>query len=575
MRLTTSVLALVAALTLAACQSEEEQAREILADALQDYAVMQDRTNPTEARLTAGHSVADALARIVAEFGTTDLGLEIAAGGTVGQITTEDLRRQISALEDLRAFERCDEEPTPACVVDRLVADLGYKDRAELFDRVEPDSTLMMAMALGDTQTGIEAHNRVRDQGLKAFLLAMAPEASLDPRLVTAMFDDLRTDGQDMAATMAAYRIVSGDDQEILRDIAGRSRRGQFLLQVFDKEATFSERMEEFNAPSNREALNWSAMRGAGRMLNAFGLIESDELWPDFAKLKHSMDQIATGMADEWGDDLDYFEDVFGAEAATMLAKHVIADPEADARVLSLALMSAAKLMSEADLQQAVADLEGREVMTWDNIRVFDPLISVSFFGDRALFESVRDTLTPPTIWDDLEGTWETGTQLAAGTVSEAALQDESIFRSAVRVGSMRATPDQMLAFLGDAASKAADVAENFDRPTSRVDVISAARDCGMPMILQQIGATSDDFQTFVESCDAERLGKGIADFTDEEFGIYLGYAEDILDTERLAPLVASVSTAPARGFAMLGSLSDTDTRIFASAAFAMLLAQR
>lgn len=574
MRLTTSVLAVLAALTLTACKSDEEQAREILAAALQDYAVMQDQAAPTQDRLTAGQSVSAALDRIVAEFGTTDLGLEIAAGGTVGQITTTDLRQQISALQDLRAFERCDQEPTPVCVVDRLAAALGFDDRAQLFERVEPDASLLMAMAIGDTATSAAVEDDVRDEALKAFILAMSPEGSLDPRLVTGMFEDLREDSQDMAAGMAAYRVVSGNGNDTLRDIASRTATGQSLLQVFDKDATVADRFAELDGLEDQDRLNGSALQDAGNILSAFGQLENEELWLGFAMQKHPMDEIIAFMSEEQDGDIDYFQNVFGAEAANTYAKRVIADPGSDARALSLALMSAASLMPEADLRQTVADLDGREVMTWDNIRLFDPLVALGYLGDRALFDSVLEKLTTPENRASLEPAWDTGVQLAQGTVADAAMQDDRLFRSAVRVGSLRGTADQMQAFLGDAATKVADVAEDFGGPTSRVDVVSAARDCGMLLVLQQMGATYDDFDRNFGSCDETRLGKGIADLSDAEFAVYLSYAQDIFDVDGLEPLRAAARTAPARAFALVQQIEDREQRVFLTAYLAMALAQ-
>ncbi|KQI70740.1 hypothetical protein AN191_16295 [Loktanella sp. 5RATIMAR09] len=574
MRFTASLFVIMAMVTLSGCQSDEEQAREILADALQDYAVMQDETVATQDRLIAGNSVSDALERIVDEFGTTDLGLEIAAGGTVGQITAASLRQQIAALEGLRAFERCDEEPTASCVVDRFVAEFNLDDRQELFAQADPTSALLMAMATGETEAAASLFRESAQEEINAFALAYAPTSALDANIVDAGFEAFRRDGAGITATMAAYRVLMGEDGALLREMADQADEGRAFMQVFDKDADLPDRLAEVTSLSQENNLNWNTLRTAGEILNALGVAPTDDLFIAILSHRHGQSAVIEALADEWGDDFDQMMTAFGQEEVMGRVAAVLVDPQSDPRALSLALMTAALHMPVDDLRAAVDGLDGREVMTWDNIRIYPPLVALGFTGDRALFDAVVQILAPADIHNQLEDTWTAGTGLAEGRMAEVVLEDDRLFRATVTAASARATADQLGAFLDDAVGQAGDIPENFERRTNRIDIVEAALSCGMPLILEKMDASVEDVGGVRGGCDRARLGTRAEDMSEAEFEAFLGAADLILAGSPWL-MLEIIPVSPARAFALIQTVDDKERRIDLGAFLAISLAQQ
>jgi hypothetical protein len=132
-RMAKGLIAGAVMLALAGCKSDDDVARELLANALQQYSVVQNEALPTADRLVAGREVVAVLDRIVADYGTTDLGLQIAAGGNFGAVSRRDLADQIIDLEMMRENELCDEQPTAGCIVRQLAVDIGLGDPQALF----------------------------------------------------------------------------------------------------------------------------------------------------------------------------------------------------------------------------------------------------------------------------------------------------------------------------------------------------------------------------------------------------------------------------------------------------------
>jgi hypothetical protein len=574
MRFTSSLVAIMAMVTLSGCQSDEEQAREILADALQDYAVMQDETVVTQERLIAGNSVSDALGRIVEEFGTTDLGLEIAAGGTVGQITTVNLRQQIATLEDLYAFEGCDEEPTASCVVDRFVAEFNLDDRQELFEQADPTPALLMAMATGETEAAASLFRDSPHEEINAFALAYAPTSALNANIIDAGFESFRGDGGGITATMAAYRVLMGEDEVLLREMADQADEGRALLQVFDKDADLSDRLAEIETLSEADNLNWNTLRTAGNILNAFGVAPTEDLVIALLSQRHGHSAVIDALADEWGDDFDPMMAAFGQEAVMGRVATILGDSQSDPRTLSLAVMTAALHMPVDDLRAAVDGLDGREVMTWDNIRIYPSLVALGLNGDRALFDAVVQILAPAEIHNQLEDTWAAGTGLAEGRMAEVVLEDDRLFRAMVTAASARATADQLAAFLDDAVGQAGDIPENYERGTNRTDIVAAALSCGMPLILEKMNASVEDMGGFQGTCDRARLGTRAGDMSDAEFEAFLDAADLILagSPRRMLEIIPA---APARAFDLIRAVDDEEERIKLGAFLAISLAQQ
>ena len=573
MRLIASPLAIAACLALAGCKSEDDEAREMLAAALQDYAIVGEEEQPIDARLAAAQTALGALDRIVQDYATTDLGLQLAAGGTVGEISVTELQRQIAALEVRREFEACDVTPTPGCVVDHLVADMRIADRPQLYDLLEGPSALLVALATAAPDDAADLLHRVDNAAFKAYAIASAPQAALDDGLVADTIAELDDRAADLAAVIAAWRVLRGQDDPARRRLAEAGPSGRALLEIFGTDRSVIETAQLLDAMADDGRLNYDSVQEAASLMANIEGLRIDSLPLALMIDRHGAAETVAGLRGDLSDDYDDMVPLFGAEAALASITTTLADPEADPRALSLALMAATVHLPETDLRAAVDGLAGREMMQWDNVRVYPGFVSLGYLGDRALFDTVLALLTPETIHADMEGAWQTGRQLADGQVAEPALNDPRLFRAAVDVASARGTAEQLAAFLRDAVAKAGDRAGEFGGPTNRIDIVSAARRCGLPEIVQAINATLDDFDRVFGTCDRDRLGTRFDTMTQEAFDIYVNQA-DLFADDAFDIIDATRTTAPARSYAFVRALANAESRVNLTAVLAYKMAQ-
>ncbi|MBW3243713.1 hypothetical protein KUV57_13655 [Epibacterium sp. DP7N7-1] len=575
MRFTTSLIAIMAMLTLSACKSEEEKAREVLADAMQDYALMQDETVTTEDRVIAGRSVSDALERIVNEFGTTDLGLEIASGGTVGQISSDGLRRQIVALENLRAVEMCDEEPTAACVVDGFVAELKLDDRQQFFEQIDPATALLMAMATGEMESAASLFHEVSQEEVNAFALAYAPTATLNEDIVNVAFDSFNGYSSSIATSIAAYRVLTGEDDSLLQEMAIKAVEGRAIIQVFGKDAKVSDQIAELDALNQESSVDRRAISTAGGILNTFGVAPVDDLLLSLLVKKHGNSAVIDALAGEiGGGDFERIVQIFGADGVEGPIKTILGDPQSTPRELSLALMAAAIHLPLDDLRAALGGLEGREVMKWDNSRIYPPLVALAITGDRALYDDVVQTIVPAEIHEDTEITWKAGNSFSEGRMADVVLADDWLFHSTIVAASARASIEQLSSFLDDAASQAGDVPEDYGRGTNRSDVVNAAVSCGVPRILKKMNVSAKDVGLNSGPCDNAHLVARAQAMSDTEFEGFLEFADAML-AQSPQLMLEMVPTAPERAFALVQAMDDQDIRIKLGSFLSILLARQ
>lgn len=106
----------IATLSLAACKSDDEKAREVLSEALQSYGSVQDTTASTSDRLVALSDVETKLATIAGDFATTDVGLKLAGQEAFGVLDPKELPTIKTQLSELLAAENCADIPTVQCI---------------------------------------------------------------------------------------------------------------------------------------------------------------------------------------------------------------------------------------------------------------------------------------------------------------------------------------------------------------------------------------------------------------------------------------------------------------------------
>ena len=560
MRLHRTLLSSLALCALTACKSEEDLAREILAEALQHYAVLQDDTTSTENRLKAGQAITDALQRIVSDHATTDLGLEIAAGGTVGEMSTDLLRQQILELQDLRALELCDEQPTAICVVDRLAGDVLLKDRSDLIANVPPVPAILMALATGETdaaRTWFRDHPEVPMGG---WALAMAPTTVLTPQLVDTVLSTMPEEVVDQMSLLAAWRSLTGAQGEELRKIALAGGSGRAVMEIFDNAEAPDTVFAAITSDAEQQ-INWDNLRQAESILKTF------EGWPEgsyplsILVSKFGLEATMSAIPVEWDFAPEDVQSALGTEAAKLRVETILADPASPPRALSLALMRAPLLIPKNDLKALVAPRKEAEVMTWDNVRILPTFIALGYLGDRDLFDDIEELLTTSSMSGYLDELWDTGRQLEAGTLSQTALEDDRVFRAAVDVAAALADKETLSAVLRDGVSKISPTTDTLSRALGRDDIAVAAYACGMTAVLREIAVTDEDLHGYIGRCDRARLGTMPSDLSDEDFGFFLENA-DLVGDEALALIRESISLAPSRAYGFVGALQDGNRQV-------------
>ncbi|MBD3786625.1 MAG: hypothetical protein IE922_06590 [Sphingomonadales bacterium] len=537
MRLHKTLLASVALCALAACKSEEDLAREILAEALQSYAVLQDDSASTQSRLEAGQAVTEALQRIVSEHGATDLGLEIAAGGTVGEMSPDTLRQQIKALQDLRALELCDDEPTATCVVDQLAGDLLLKDRAELIAHVPAVPAIFMALATGETEAAREWLHMHPREPMGGLAVAMAPRPVLTPQLVDTALNTLPDDLIDQMSLLAAWRILTGPHSEELRTIAQAGVSGRAVMEMFGS----AEGPEAFFAALTEEAeqeINWDNLRRAEAVLGLFEGVPQEGYPLSILVSKFGLRATMDAIPAAWEFEPEHVQSTLGTEAARLRVETILADPASSPRALSLALMRAPLLIPKEELGAMLAARKDAEVMTWDNVRILPTFVALGYLWDRALFDAVKDLLTEPSMSDYLGVLWETGRTLEAGRLSQTAVADDLMSRA-----------------LG------------------RDDLAVAAYACGMTAVMRDIALRAEDLSGYIGPCDRARLGTMPAELSDEDFGFYLENA-DLLGEDAVTLIRDSLSAAPARAYGFVRAVKEDDRQVDLAGVLAFALAR-
>jgi hypothetical protein len=569
------LIAGAALLVLVGCKSDEDTARELLANALQYYSAMQDETTPTPDRLTAGRQVITVLDQIVADYGTTDLGLQIAAGGSFGAVSRRDLLDQIADIEKMLEYELCDQQPTAACIVERLASDVGIFDRQELYRRantVDDGLGLMMAFASGDSQ-GVQEMARSRVTGLtSAMAIAMAPISALDDRTISVVLNAFDDRTRATTALIALHRIASGDDHPALRDIVSSFQDVPDLLTLVDPALSLAEKIDWIDRGQQHSALGSREIENAEKALALLGRLNNDNLILDIMVQQHGAAAVMDLFPD-LSQDFEYVEASFGTATALSQAALALQDPATDPRTRSLALMFAAVHMPVDDLRSAVDALAGQDVMRWDNLRVFAPLIALGHIGDRALFDAVMDILTEAQSRDVWEKTWDAGRMLAEGRVDadSALVTDSRLFRSTVYAAQGRATREELQAFLLAMAQVAGETpGGDFGAPTGAVDIAQTAYNCGLPAVFVQLPGLTAEATIRPERCDRARLGTTVDRWLDEDLAVFFdyGFGADGLASQFI---VEAAQVAPVRAYAMARALQDDD-RAFATALLAVLL---
>ena len=147
----------------------------------------------------------------------------------------------------------------------------------------------------------------------------------------------------------------------------------------------------------------------AGRLLSEIDGMTLKNLPPAMMIARQGPTEAWSAMADEFVDDIGIAAKIFGRKVVQDQIAARLMDAEAAPRTLSLALMAAAVDLPADDLRGAVAGLAGREVMQWDNVRIYPTFVSLGYLGDCALFNTVLTTLTPDTVHAATEGAWDTG----------------------------------------------------------------------------------------------------------------------------------------------------------------------
>ena len=564
---------LATVLILAGCQSEEDKAREVLAEALQNYAQMQDTTGDTQARLEAGKAVEQALTLIVQDYGKTDLGLEIAAGGSVGAFSSTSLKQQIVELEAQREYELCDQVPTPTCVIERLARDNGYETRKEFLLDTDPSMASALAMAAGDTDLVNAIFKENPSTEPAAELLAFGAASIVAPylkNLDTASWD---YDTTEMMSVLAAFDVIAGDTSDEAREIVKLGQSGQSLLGLSD----IAENLETFVQQIDslgEDQIDWDIVRGAEEFLASTGQVTSENMF--ITILKHRFgDQAALDfyLADYGDKGYEYIFDLFAKDAVSKHLLQIAAAPETEARDLSLLLMAGAVHMTGPDLTTLIDTLGEREVMKWDNLRVYAPLIAVAYEGDRAQFDKVRAILTPVEIHEYLEDAWATGVALSQGKIANATLEDNRIFRAAVSVASARGASENQQGFLSDAAEKLDPNAKSYDRPVGPSDVVNAAAACGYPQIIPTInGYQTVEIGRPNGSCDRANLKTRLHELSAEAFETLVANADQIVAANPML-IVEGVEFAPERVFEITNTVTNSDLRSVLTTILALSLA--
>lgn len=569
---TSLILGTVALMVLAGCKSEEDRAREALSQALEHYALMQDEAATTPDRITAGQSFVTALDAIKRDYATTDIGLEIASGGTVGGIIVADVDAQITDLEALRAFEMCDEAPTPVCVVDRYAQTLGVGDRGELMRAVIPEAGLMMAAATGETEIAVELFRTTPDGMMNAFVLSQAPVSVLTSPVREAAFQRMDWTQSEATSIMAAHRVLTGETAPSLRDIVREGGAGQALLTVLDDDRPLAQQIKDLEA-NHADTVDGDGLRRSGEIMNGFGMLATDDILTEILLEKHTAADVAQYFMNEWSYDFGDMDEILPPEHLGPLATQVLADPEADPRNLSLALMAAPLHLSVEALKTAVDGLAGREVQTWDNIRVFPPLVALGYIGDRALYDAVVAVLIPAETQGQLEHIWEAGRALAEGRASEGVIEDGRLFRATVTVASARAEAAELEGFLKDAAARVSPGSDGFGQELRRGDIVAEARSCGLPGVIAAMVVTEDDINPIYGSCDRVRLGTSADVIPDDAFALYLDWADlSFFDWPMI--LGDSVEARPDRAYAFVKAVEDPEGRAFLTGLLALRLSR-
>lgn len=572
MRLYTPLISGLALFALVACQSEEDLAREVLAEALQSYAMLKDDSLPTKERLAAAQAVSEALQRIVQDYGTTDLGLELAAGGTVGEMSADGLRLRILELQQLRAMELCTEQPTATCVIDRLVQAEGLENRQELLQEVDVTTEVFMALATGETDIVTDWYRSYTGEQMGSAALGLAPADRLTDQLIETARDRMREDLLDVTSLIAAWRALTGEDSAALRALAQTGDSGAAILTFFDSEQDAATLMTQLDAGVD-DKVDWDNMRQAEALLGAFEGAAPESYPFAIMEARFGLAETVAAFPAEWDVEPEYMRETFGPEAAKLRIEDIFADPESDPRALSLALMEAPLLLPVETLREEVAALKDAEVQTWDNLRILPTFVALGHIGDRALFEATRQLLAPVEIHDYLEEMWSTGQQLAEGTLSDTALQDDRVFRAAARVGATLGSKETLSAFMRDGVTKIDDATAPYSTTLGRTDIALYARACGLTQVLRALEVTEEDLDGYPNRCDRARLGTLPAQLPEEDFAFYLDNA-DLFVADTLEIVRHSIGTTPERAYAFVQALQDEDDRMDATGFLAFALAR-
>lgn len=573
MRIKATLGGLATVLILAGCQSEEDKAREVLSEALQNYAQMQDTAGDTQARLEAGKAVEQALTLIVQDYGKTDLGLEIAAGGSVGTFSSASLKQQIVELEAQREYELCDQVPTPTCVIERLARDSEYETRKEFLLDTDPSMASVLAMAAGDTALVNAIFKENPSAEPVAELLAFGPASIVAPYLEDLDVASWDHDTTEMLSVLAAFDVIAGDTSDDARKVVQIGQSGQSLLGLIDSAENLETFVQQIDS-LGKEQVDWGTVRHAEVVLGSAGKITPENMFITVLKLKFGDEAALDFYLADFGDNAyEYIFDLFPKEAVTKHLLQIASAPETEARNLSMLLMAGAVHLTGADLTTLIDTLSDREVMKWDNERVYAPLIAVAYDGDRAQFDKVRAILSPVEIHEYLEDTWATGVALSQGKIANATLDDDSLFRAAVSVASVRGASENLHGLLSDAAGKLDPNAELYERSVGRDDVINAAAACGYPQIIPMInGYRSVRTERPDESCDRAKLKTRLHELSAEAFETLVSNADQIVAANTVL-VVEGVKFAPERAFELTNAVTNSDLRSVLTTILALGLA--
>ena len=277
MKNTVSALAIIAMMGLSACEDREANARTLLAEALASHQIARDESLPASERLKAARDVISDFERIEAEYGDTDIGLQLVANGGIGEVRRADLPELTSELEDAVEIEQCRDAPTSSCVA---------------------KMTLVLVEAEFGEQ-GLTEISRLMDGRGTEYFLAFTSD---DARLQSVIVDMLRDRPNDIIPAVVTA-VLTGKMTD-LANMLVEARRARNVPEALELIAwTMSNEMSVLRVGPELEQAVVTAMRegeGPAVDLVRMGYDETYEMPADTDPLTHFTELLEASESDWW-----------------------------------------------------------------------------------------------------------------------------------------------------------------------------------------------------------------------------------------------------------------------------------